>query len=157
MKTPLCSVHGTEPWLTQRSFREDVFQWDWTKVTHHRFLPVGTLYHQLRLYKFAAAIPGLLDLAPETGKESISLVRATDFQSWNPSHLWMVKHRPKEKKEGNYQRDIESLLWSQHYDSSKEYRSLSAVDYRAEGNMDRYMVVSLRSHGVFGNSSQETQ
>lgn len=71
------------------------------RLPHHRFLPVGTLYHQLRLYKFATEIPVLLDLAPETGKESISLVRNTDFQSWNPSHLWMVKHKPRDKKEGN--------------------------------------------------------
>lgn len=74
---------------------------------HHRFLPVGTLYHQLRLYKFAAAISVLLDLTTETDKESTSLVRTMDFQSWNSSHLWMVKHRPTEKKEGNYQSDIE--------------------------------------------------
>jgi len=45
---------------------------------HHQFLPVGTLYHQIRLYKIAPAIPVLLDLAPKTSKESINLLRATD-------------------------------------------------------------------------------
>ena len=52
----------------------------------------------------------LLDLATEADKESVRSVRTIDFEGWNPSHLWMAKHRPKEKKEGNYQGDIESRL-----------------------------------------------
>ena len=109
MKNPLCSVHGTQAWLTQPSGKM-CFCETGPRSPQHRFLPVGTLYHQLRHYKFASAIPVLLDLATEAHKESVSLVRTIDFQGWNPSHLWMAKHRPKEKKEGNYQGDIESLL-----------------------------------------------
>lgn len=71
------------------------------RLPHHRFLPVDTLYHQLRLFKYVSAIPTLPDLATETYKESISLVRSMDFQSWNPSDFGLVKNRPQEKRDVN--------------------------------------------------------
>lgn len=80
------------------------------RLPHHRFLPVDTLYHQLRLFKFVPAIPMLPDLATETHEESISLVRSMDFQSWNPSHFGLVKNRPQEKREVNQQSGTASLL-----------------------------------------------
>lgn len=43
----------------------------------------------------------LPDLATETHKESISLVRSMDFQSWNPSHFGLVKKDQASREKGS--------------------------------------------------------